>query len=210
LQQIEAEKLRADELLHAILPPPVVEELKTTNQVTPRLHENVSVLFADVVDFTRYCETHSPKSVIGRLQELIEVCEWISEKHGLQKIKTIGDAYMAAAGLFKPTANPVAVSAAAALEIVAAARESSAQWELRIGIHIGPVIAGVVGRRRYSFDIWGDTVNTAQRIASHGAPGAVTLSRAAWNCVSDIYSGESLGNVTAKGKGRLKVVQITA
>jgi CheY-like chemotaxis protein len=207
-QRIEAERNRADALLHAILPAPIAEELKATGKVKPRLHENVAILFVDVVDFTRHCETHSPESLIGHLQELVEVCEQASERHGLQKIKTVGDAFMGAAGLFEQTDNPIMDSVRAALEILEISRGLSTRWQLRIGMHIGPVIAGIVGHRQYLFDVWGDTVNTAQRVASHGAPGSVNLSRAAWQWVSQPYQAELLSSGPVKGKGNLEIMQI--
>jgi len=209
LEQIETEKKRADELLHVILPPEIVEELKATNTVKPRSYQDVAVLFADVVGFTPYCETHTPEEVLSNLQELVEACENLALHHDLQKIRTAGDAFMAVGGLLKPLDNPVLNCVKCGLEMIPAARKVPAQWHVRVGIHIGPLMASVVGRRQYLFDVWGDTVNTADRVQSHGLADAVNLSSEAWQRVSDLCEGESLGFVQAKGKGELEIIRVT-
>ncbi len=208
LQQIEAQKQRADELLHVILPDAIVAELKATNQVQPRLYQNVAILFADVVGFTPYCETHTPHEVVANLQDLVEAFELIALNHHLQKIKTVGDAFMATAGLLSPLANPVASCVRCGMEMVMTAPELPAGWEVRVGIHVGPVMAGIVGHRQYLYDLWGDTVNTAQRIESNGVPGTISLSRAAYDQVADLWLAESKGSIPVKGKGYLEIFQV--
>ncbi|MCB8984827.1 MAG: response regulator [Ardenticatenaceae bacterium] len=208
LQQIEAEKRRADELLHVILPNAIVAELKATDGVQPRLYQNVAVLFADVVGFTPYCETHTPEDVLMNLQALVEVYEKITFAYDLQKIKTVGDAFMATAGLLNVLDNPVAHCVRSAFKMIAAAPKLPAGWQVRIGIHIGPVIAGIVGHRQYLFDLWGDTVNTAQRIESQGPPGTISLSRVAYEQVADYWRAEARGCIPVKGKGELEIFQI--
>jgi class 3 adenylate cyclase len=205
LQQIEREKRRADELLHVILPPKIAQELKNNDHVQPRLYRDVAVLFADIVDFTPYCDEHSPQEVVANLQELVEAYEDLALDYGLQKIKTIGDAFMAVAGLLNPVDNPVLHCVECGLEMATAAKRTPARWQVRVGIHVGPVIAGIVGHRQYLFDLWGDTVNTAQRIQSYGAPDAVNLSRQAWGRIADCCLGESMGSVQVKGKGELEI-----
>jgi adenylate cyclase len=199
LAQIDAERQRADELLHVILPDAIVAELKATDRVSPRRRENVAILFCDLVGFTAYCDSREPEEVISQLQELVEHYEGIAVEHGLLKIKTVGDSFMAAAGLLDHAAEPVLDSVRCGLEMLAAA--DAAGWVGRIGIHVGPVVAGVLGRRQYAFDLWGDTVNTASRTESHGLEGRVTLSAAAWQQVSDRCAGTSLGTMDLKGKG---------
>ncbi len=208
LHQIEAERSRYDELLNVILPREIVEELKATGVVRPRMYEGVAVLFADVVDFTPYCNTHSPEEAFVNLQLLAEAYESLTMKYGLQKIKTSGDAFLATAGLLEPLSNPVLSAVQCAMDMLPAARELPAAWEVRIGIHVGPVMAGVVGRHQYLFDIWGNTVNTAQRIESHGQAGAVNLSRDAWECARDLCHLKSLGTRDVKGKGDLEIYQV--
>jgi class 3 adenylate cyclase len=208
LREIEAEQKRSDALLHVILPPEIVKELKETNAVKPREYADVSVLFSDVVQFTRFCDTHTPEEVLTNLQALIEAFEELSVTYGLQKIKTIGDAFMAVSGLMKPENAPVEKCVDCGFEMISAARRIPANWRIRIGVHVGPVMAGVVGHRQYLFDVWGDTVNTAQRIESHGSADHVCVSRAAWAQLKDDYRGESMGFVDVKGKGEMEIFRL--
>jgi adenylate cyclase len=170
LREIDQQRRRADELLHVILPPAIAAELKEHDRVQPRLHPDVAVLFADVTGFTDYCGKNPQETVIANLQDLVARFEEISERHGLEKIKTIGDAYMATAGLLQPVKNPALNASRAALEMCAAARKLDGGWRVHVGIHVGPVVAGVVGARKYHFDIWGDTVNTASRVPRPASP----------------------------------------
>jgi class 3 adenylate cyclase len=206
-RQIEREKQRSDDLLHVILPRQIVLELKTTDGVRPRRYENVAVLFADIVGFTPYCDRRPPEQVVTQLQRLVEAWEELALRHGIEKIKTIGDAFMAAGGLLNPLPNPVLHCLEFAAEMLGSIRELVSDWNLRVGIHVGPVVAGVVGRRQYLFDLWGDTVNTAARMESHGVVGAITLSGNAWAQVADRCEGQSLGLVPVKGKGDMEVVR---
>ncbi len=208
LRQIEEEKKRADELLHVILPPSVVAELKATNAVRPRRHENVAVLFCDIVGFTPFCATREPDEIVAFLQELIVAYENVALRHEVLKIKTIGDSFMGACGLVSAVANPALQAVHCGLEMVEAAARSAAGWNVRIGIHVGPVTAGVVGRRTYLFDLWGDTVNTAARVESHGRNGAVNVSRAVWDAVAPFVAGRSQGVIAVKGKGEMEIFQV--
>jgi class 3 adenylate cyclase/CheY-like chemotaxis protein len=208
LRRIEEEKKRADNLLHVLLPEPVVEELKESGHVQPRRHEEVAVLFADIVGFTSYCESHQPEEVVDHLQEMVTAFEEISVRHGLMKIKTVGDAFMATANLLAPCENPVLSCAQGAWEMLERADSLSSRWQTRIGIHYGPVVAGIVGGAHYSFDIWGDTVNTAARVEGSGVPGAINLSQAAWERILHCCQAESLGLIELKGKGRTEVFKL--
>jgi CheY-like chemotaxis protein/class 3 adenylate cyclase len=208
LRQIEQEKQRSEELLHVILPPEIVHELRTTNKVRPRLYEGVAVLFCDVVGFTPYCEQRDPEEVFHILQRLVEVYEELALGHSLEKIKTIGDSFMATAGLLKQLEDPVLAAVECGLQMLARTRELEPLWEVRVGIHIGPVMAGVVGHRQYLFDLWGDTVNTAARIEAHGLAGAVNVSPAVWERLADRCHGDSLGLVSVKGKGPMEIFRV--
>lgn len=203
--EIEKERQHADDLLHAILPHTIVQELKATNVVKPRRYENVAVIFSDIVGFTSYCDRHAPEEVIPHLQALIEAFEDISIKHGLEKIKTIGDAFMAAAGLLTPVENPVLACIKSGFDMISTARSLTPKWQIRVGIHSGPVVAGLVGRRQYSFDLWGDTVNTAARVVDQAPAGEIALSEIAWLRVRGRCRCESLGRVDIKGKGLLEL-----
>ncbi|MFN3650897.1 MAG: adenylate/guanylate cyclase domain-containing protein [Armatimonadota bacterium] len=208
LQQIEEEKRRADELLHVILPDQIVTELKEHNTVKPRHYENVAVLFCDVVGFTPFCERRTPEEVMAVLQELIEAYEELVLRYGMEKIKTIGDSFMATAGLLQPSENPVLTCVQCGLEMIEIAQRLPSRLMVRVGVHVGSVMAGVVGHRQYLFDLWGDTVNTAARVESHGANGYVNVSGAAWQQVSDYCRGESLGLILLKGKGEMELFRI--
>ncbi len=207
LKEIESTKQRLDELLHATLPAAVVHELKTTNEVRPRRFEDVTVLFCDVVDFTLYCDKHTPEQVTANLQSLVTVLEDTAAKHGLEKIKTIGDAFMATAGLLQYLQEPTLAAIRCGLEMATVAPQLDAAWEVRVGIHLGPVVAGVIGRKQYMFDLWGDTVNVAARIVAQAEPGAVLVSGTAWRHLGGRCRGSSKGFVELKGKGDLELIQ---
>jgi adenylate cyclase len=206
-QQIEQEKARSNQLLHVILPDEIIRELKATNTVRPRRYDDVAVLFADVVDFTAYCEAHRAEEVVTHLQHLVESWEEIAISHHVEKIKTIGDAFMAASGLLRHVENPVLNCICCGLEMIAAAQASPTHWNLRVGIHFGQVMAGVLGHRQYLFDLFGDTVNEAARLESHGTAGAIMLSVEAWQQVAHRCRGESLGLIRVKGIGELEMIR---
>ena len=205
LEEIEMEKARADGLLRAILPEEIINELKTKGSVPPRRHENVAVLFSDIVGFTKYCEGHSPEHVVSNLQALVESFESLTIQHNAQKIKTIGDAYMATAGLLRPVDNPVRTCVELAGEMMKAARAAPTPWALRIGIHVGPVVAGILGQSQFLYDLWGDTVNLAARMESHGVPGRIALSPDAYAAISNFADASSRGTIMVKGKGEMEV-----
>ena len=201
LQQIEAERNRADALLHVILPAQVVQELKATNEVKPRRFDNVAIMFSDIVGFTPYCEKHQPEEIVANLQRMIVAFEEFALEYRIQKIKTIGDSFMAACGLLDPVENPVLNCIRCAVRMIEEARRSDACWEVRVGINVGSVVAGLLGQRQYLFDLWGDTVNTAARMESHGVASGVTLSESAWKAVEQVCRCDSRGVVHVKGKG---------
>jgi class 3 adenylate cyclase len=208
VERLQQEQRRSDGLLHVLLPTEAVRELKTTGAVRPRRREGVAVLFCDIVGFTAFCDRNEPEEVVPHLQRLIEHWEEAAGRHRVQKIKTVGDSFMAAAGLLETTAeHPVLHCVRCGLDLIAAARELRAPWEVRVGIHFGPVVAGVIGCRQYLFDLWGDTVNTAARVESHGRPGAVVLSTAAWEPVAGRCRGTPLGRIDVKGKGPMEMVR---
>jgi class 3 adenylate cyclase len=210
LRQIQEEQQRSDELLHVILPRDVAAELKATRMVQPRRFDNVAVMFCDIVDFTAWCERHSPEAVLLHLQGVMQAFEQLTAQHALEKIKTIGDAYLATAGMLVPLANPALDAARCGLAMIAAARELPPHWELRIGLHVGPVIAGVVGRSKYQYDVWGDTVNTAARMQQAARPGTLCVNAQTWPLLAPSCQGRPAGVTTVKGKGEQEIFQIEA
>ncbi len=210
VEAIRRAQQRADGLLHVILPGEVAREMKEHGRVKPRRCEDVAVLFCDVVGFTPYSAAHEPEQIVERLSRLIERWEEIALRHQVEKIKTIGDAFMAAAGLLqKPADDPVLCCVRCGREMIQATRELATDWDLRVGIHVGPVVAGVMGKRQYLFDLWGDTVNTAARMESHGVPGSIALSETAWRRIADRCEGKSLGMKKVKGKDAMEMFELT-
>jgi len=207
LRTIDRERRRSEELLHAVFPREVVRELKATKAVLPRRYESVAVLFTDVVGFTSFAETLDPERVIDHLQRLVQSQEELADAHGLEKIKTIGDGFMAAAGMLRPMPDPVMACVRCGIEMIEAARALDPPWELRIGVHVGPLVGGVLGKRQYLFDLIGDTVNTASRVEGAGAVGTVSLSGAAWQEIAHLSVGRSLGMVPLKGREEIEIVR---
>ena len=205
LAEIDRQRVRADELLHAILPALAVRELRTNDRISPRRYDDVAVLFGDLVGFTTYCERNPADEVVARLDRLVAEFEEIAAHYRLEKIKTMGDAFMATANLLEPHTDPVMASVRCAFDMAEAARRSPGRWQLRVGIHIGPVVAGVIGRTKFNFDLWGDTVNVAARLSQFGSEGAVYLTGDAWQRVGVRCPGDSLGSVPLKGKGEIEV-----
>ncbi len=205
LADLKQEKEKVDEILNAILPGRIADELKLTGKVTPRRIENVSVLFSDIVGFTRYCDRKDPDLVFDRLEELVAGFEQVVGDHGVEKIKTLGDGFMAASGLSEDSTDPVLACARAAKEWILAASTIVPGWEVRVGIHLGPVVAGIVGARRFAYDLWGDTVNTAARVESLGRPGAICFSQSAHESLPESYGVDGSYESEAKGKGRIKI-----
>jgi len=206
MQRLDAQR-RADSLLLYILPAPVAELLKVKPQVIAEQFDEVSVLFADVVDFTSMAARLSAKEVVGLLDRLFTDFDTVVERHGLEKIKTIGDAYMVASGVPTRRVDHALVLAEAALEIQAIAssyrRDDGEPLTLRIGMASGTVVAGVIGRRKFLYDLWGDVVNTASRMESHGVPGRIQIDEAAYESLAGDFVCEPQGTIDVKGKGTM-------
>jgi class 3 adenylate cyclase len=206
--RVEQQRQRNDDLLRSILPGPVADELILTDTVIPRRTENVAVLFADIVNFTAYCDQlrAEPERVLEHLRRMFESWEIMAQECGVEKIKTIGDAFMAAAGLLNSVPNPVLSCVRLGLRMIDFTRSLTDEqgkllgFDLRVGIHIGPVVSGLLGRRQSLFDLWGDTVNLASRVESHGNPGCVNLSAEAWKQIKGLVRGETREFMTIKGK----------
>lgn len=198
-----------DRLIGTLLPNAVANELRATGNVEPRRHENVAVLFCDLVGFTPFSERTPPEAVIRSLRDVFGEFERIAREHGLEPIKTIGDELMAVANLLEANEAPLASSIAAGLAMVAAARAADPPWECRVGVDKGSVVAGIVGAEKIQFDVWGDCVNTAARLTGIGNPGTVTLTYDNWLEVDEVVDGRLLGERDIKGKGSIELVECT-
>lgn len=206
-QLLEAQE-KSERLLLNILPRPIAEQLKQGPDIIAESFAEVTVLFADIVNFTQLTETQPAANIVDLLNQVFSRFDRLAENHGLEKIKTIGDAYMVAAGLPQPNANHAAAVAAMAVEMQETLAEFNAQTNqnisLRIGIHTGPVVAGVIGLKKFAYDLWGDTVNTASRMESHGIPNGIQISEATYEQLQDSnqrYEFRQRGPIVIKGKG---------
>ena len=203
--ELKLEKEKSDNLLLNILPFEIAEELKKTGSAVAKQYNNVSVIFTDFVNFTGISENLTPTELVGELNRNFTIFDNIIEKHGLEKIKTIGDAYMAVCGL--PIEDPQHAKNAinAAIEIRDYLENNKGKFQIRIGIHSGPVVAGIVGVKKYAYDIWGDTVNTAARMEQNSEPGKINVGESTYHLVKDDYTFEHRGKINAKNKGDINM-----
>jgi guanylate cyclase len=208
LAALRVEQVKAENLLLNILPRSIAERLKAEDRPIADQFDSASILFADVVDFTPWSERLPPSEVVGYLDRLFTHFDTLAERHGLEKIKTIGDCYMAAAGVPTPRPDHARVLALMALDMLEAMHSTDELGhlglELRAGINSGPVVAGVIGRKRFLYDLWGDAVNTASRMESYGAPGRIQITRPTYELLRDEFECEPRGTITVKGKGEIE------
>jgi adenylate cyclase len=208
LAELRYEQDRAESLLLNILPRSIADRLKVDDSTIADQFAAASILFADVVDFTPFAERLRPAEVVEILDRLFTHFDLLADRYGVEKIKTIGDSYMAAAGVPTPDPDHARVMALMAIDMRAAMRTQDAMGhlglELRIGINSGPVVAGVIGRKRFLYDLWGDAVNMASRMESHGTPGQIQVTQATYELLKDEFALEPRGTVTIKGKGEIE------
>jgi class 3 adenylate cyclase len=208
--ELQSEKEKSEALLLNILPAPIADELKEKGVASTRLYPDVTILFTDFQDFTRTCSSLSPEQLVTELNEVFAAFDDICRAHRMEKLKTIGDAFMCAGGLpVENQTHPIdAVEAAIEMQEYLEARSElpgKVPFKLRIGLHTGPVVAGVIGKWKFAYDIWGDAVNTASRMESSSAAGEINLSRSTYDRVRQHYICEPRGQVLAKGKGALEM-----
>ncbi|WP_234219881.1 adenylate/guanylate cyclase domain-containing protein [Ruegeria pomeroyi] len=212
---LEAEHARSEALLYNLLPTEIAARLKDApDQTIADSLDHTAILFADIVNFTPRSARMAPEALVEFLNRIFSTFDELATKHGLEKIKTIGDAYMVAAGLPHPIDRPVHRVAEMAFDMLDALRALSDEIgeaiDIRIGLHAGPVVAGVIGHQKLFYDVWGDTVNTASRMESHGQPGRIQVTAAAREALKDAYDFEPRGAVEIKGIGRLETWWLTA
>lgn len=213
--ELEFERQRSERLLLNTLPASIAQRLKDQpGEAIATRHADVSVLFCDIVGFTRLAEKLPPEQLVAILNRVFTAFDDIADRHQVEKIKTIGDAYMVAAGLPTPCDDPAGTLAEVSLEMMAAVaalrEELGSELGVRIGIHSGPVVAGVIGRRKFAYDLWGDVVNTAARMESHGLPGAIQVTEETALRLGERFTLAPRGLMQIKGKGPMTVFLLSA
>jgi adenylate cyclase len=204
---LETARHQSDKLLLNILPESIADELKRSGIVTPVEHDSVTVVFTDFVGFTASSETRNPAELLRELDDCFSAFDAIIEKYHLEKLKTIGDAYMFAGGVPIDLRDNAKRCVLAALEIIdyveERRRKNPRSWQIRVGMHTGRLVAGVIGRKKFIYDVWGDTVNTASRLEASGEPGRINTSSETYNLVKEDFPTEFRGEIPVKGKGPL-------
>ncbi|NJP07257.1 MAG: response regulator [Chloroflexaceae bacterium] len=213
LRQLQIEQEKSERLLLNILPAPIAERLKQGQQIIADSFTDVTVLFADIVGFTTLASQMPPTELVILLNDIFSTFDQLAEEHQLEKIKTIGDAYVVVGGLPMPRADHAEAIANMALDMQQAITQfrvaDTQSLSIRIGIHTGPVVAGVIGTRKFSYDLWGDTVNTASRMESHGVSGSIQVTPETYERLHERYLFEPRGCIPVKGKGELMTYLLT-
>jgi class 3 adenylate cyclase len=206
---IQAQRDQSDKLLFSILPERIAEQLKQSRETIAEEFSSASVLFADIVNFTPISARFEPREVVDMLNELFSHFDELVDKYSVEKIQVAGDGYMVAAGVPTPRKNHAVVLARLALEMLDYVKEQEFlggrhSIEIRIGINSGPLIGGVIGRKKFVYALWGDMVNTASRMESHGESGKIQITRATYELVKDRFECEYVGEISIKGKGKME------
>ena len=206
LQEIQFEREKSDRLLLNILPDSIAERLKQ-GDVIADYFDQTSILFADITNFTQFSAGKTPSEVVTLLNQIFSTFDQLTEKYALEKIKTIGDAYMVASGLPHPRYDHLEALIEMAFDMQNVMAEfhksGTCDLDLRIGINTGPIIAGIIGYKKFSYDLWGDTVNVASRMASYGIPGKIQVTEKVYRQLKDRYGFEERGSFNVKGKGTM-------
>jgi adenylate cyclase len=200
-QCAEAERARADKVLYNVFPSSIADELKNNDRVNAVKFDSMGVMFADIVGFTSYSRALPPQALVVVLNDIFSRFDGLVEKASLEKIKTIGDAYMAVS--HKNTASLAFLALEMLGDIERYNVENNTEFQLRIGIHVGPTVAGVIGVKRFLYDVWGDTVNVASRMEAAGEPGKVHVTEAVFRQLSEDYEFDARGSLELKGKGTM-------
>jgi adenylate cyclase len=205
LQALQFEKTNSDALLLNILPASIAERLKNGEYMFAQRYAGASVFFADIVGFTPFTASMAPEELVQILSEIFVRFDNILEKYAIEKIKTMGDCYMVASGLPQERDDHLEIAAHAALAMIQEIHEFNTLFatslNIHIGLHTGPVVAGVIGKKKFAFDLWGDTVNIASRMESHGVAGRVHCTEAVYKALKGIFTFEARGEIEVKGRG---------
>jgi class 3 adenylate cyclase len=212
---IQAQRDRADKLLYNVLPKRIAERLKESEETIAEEFSSATVLFADIVNFTPISARFGPREVVDMLNELFSYFDELVDKYGVEKIQVAGDGYMVAAGVPTPRPDHATVLAQLALDMLDYVRREEFLGgkhpiEIRIGLNSGPLIGGVIGRKKYFYALWGDMVNTASRMESHGESGKIQITRATYELVKDEFECEFIGEISVKGKGKMEAWRLLA
>lgn len=215
--QINSEKRNSEQLLLNVLPANIADELKRTGKVKPVHYESASVIFTDFKNFTKLSEYLTPQELVDELDYCFSSFDMIIDAHNLEKLKTIGDSYMCVGGIPTPNQTHAIDAILAALQIQAfmqwrkleKQQNNQPYWEIRIGIHSGPLLAGTIGHKKFAYDVWGDTVNIASRMESSGLPGCINISQATYELAKDFFECEYRGKINAKNKGEVDMYLVT-
>jgi guanylate cyclase len=206
--RLQAEQQKGENLLLNILPPEIAQILKNEERTIADHFADATILFADMVGFTPLTAAMAPAEMVDLLNEVFTYFDGLVDKYGLEKIRTIGDSYMVAAGVPRPRADHAQAAAGLALEMRHYIRTDPAcvarQLDFRIGLNSGPVVAGVIGRKKFIYDLWGDAVNTASRMESHGVPGCIQLTASTCALIEAEFECEPRGTIQVKGKGAME------
>jgi adenylate cyclase len=214
--EIEKEKQKSERLLLNILPSPIAEELKSTGRVKPVYHQSASVLFTDFENFSQIAKLMNPEELVEELDYCFSYFDRVIERYNLEKLKTIGDSYMCCGGIPQHNhTHPIdAIMAALRIQkfMTARKKQKTSQnipyWNIRIGIHSGPLLSGVIGKKKFVYDVWGDTVNIASRMESSGVAGKINISKATFELVKDSFEVEYRGKILAKNVGEIDMYLI--
>lgn len=211
-RELEIEKLKSENLLNNILPGVVVKELKTKGTITPREYKSVTLLFTDFQSFTKIAAQMHPDKLVQELNDIFKNFDAIIDKYDLEKLKTIGDSYMVGGGFPKESNDHAVKIISAAMEMLnfIKKRNSSSeyQWKMRVGAHSGNVIAGVVGKNKFTYDVWGDTVNIASRMERYSEAGIINISSSTYELVKDFFDCKFNGSFDDSGNGRIKMYYV--
>jgi class 3 adenylate cyclase len=213
IKKLQIEQQKSEKLLLNILPKPIADRLKRGARTIADSFPEATVLFCDLVGFTELCAGISAEELVERLNKIFLAFDLLTESHGLEKIKTIGDAYMLVGGLPTPRPDHAETVANMALDMFDAIAEinqkAHTDFRIRVGIHTGPVVAGVIGKNKFNYDLWGDTINVASRMESHGAPDRIQISEAAYQRIKNKFLCEERGPIEVKGKGKMVTYWLT-
>jgi len=209
--QLEIERRQSDTLLLNILPQKIANELKQTGKVKPVHYRSASVLFTDFQNFTQLAEQLTPEELVTELDSCFSYFDMVCQTHNLEKLKTIGDSYMCVGGIPTPNVTHAVDTVLAALYIkefmnlrqLEKKQVQKPYWQIRIGIHSGPLIASVIGKKKFTYDVWGDTVNIASRLESSGLSGEINISQSTYELIKDFFQCEYRGKIAAKNKGNI-------